>query len=193
MWCPDTLLKSACFQLSVFSEPAGVCVFVSQKYLQSLIGIHISFPVCARLWQRSPRVLKCLLLCLVPSSIADDPSSFIENKSDLSVPFSPFLPVNGIPKSRHCSCLSVAAAACFGHPCFLLWPFPDEGPELVCCVEGQACHWWLFQERGCVSKGTLWAKVYPPTGTPAISPSWAPLFQEIPIKVLRTSFVIFNP
>lgn len=104
MWCPDTLQVSACSQLSVFSEPAVVCVFVSLKYLQSLMGIHISFSICAGLWQSIPPVhrhqeIKYLLLTLVPSTIANDPSSCFGKKSDLSVPFTPFLPVNGIPKS----------------------------------------------------------------------------------------------
>lgn len=154
MWCPDTLLVSVCFQLNVFSEPAVVCVFVSLQYLKYLVGIHVSFSVCARLWQSIPQVMKCLLLSLVPSSIADDPSSCIEGKvicqfpSPLScllmVSLSHLLPRK---KSWHAQLSLVAAAAYFDHPCFFLWTFPNEGPKVVCCMEGQACHWWAVSGK----------------------------------------------
>lgn len=138
----------------------GVSLLSAQCiFWQSLLRIHIGFSVFARLWQSVPQVIKCLSLSRVPGTIADDPNSCTE-KSDQSVPFTPFLLVNGIPKSSRsqnkeswCAVVSVvAAAACFDHPCFFLWTFPNEGPKLVYCMEGQACHWWAVSGKSVLAK-----------------------------------------
>lgn len=53
MWCPDTLLMSASFLLSIFSELAVVCVFVPE-ILGISHGDSHQISVCARLWQSVP-------------------------------------------------------------------------------------------------------------------------------------------